>query len=154
MLTRAMGINFKSSLSLMRPALVRGIKTIPQPPGFVVGDVNQAYQAPPPKKTEGSLHWTLERAVCVGILPLTVAPFLSGVSTFVDSTMSALLLYHCYAGFQSCIFDYITMRVYGVYHKAAMYLLAFGTGVAGYGIYKIETNEGGLFPVIAKVWKA
>lgn len=154
MLTRAMGINLKSSVPLMRAALVRGIKTIPQPPGYVVGDVNQPYQAPPPKKMEGSLHWTLERIVCVGILPLTVAPFLSGVSTLVDSTMSALLLYHCYSGFQSCIIDYIPMRVYGAYHKAAMYLLALGTGVAGYGIYKIEKKEGGLFPVIAKVWKA
>ncbi|CUM63086.1 uncharacterized protein PRCAT00000651001 [Priceomyces carsonii] len=139
---------------LFRPALIRGIKTIPQPPGNIVGTVNDAYVTPPPHKLEGSLHWTAERLVAVGLVPLTLAPFLTGTSTMVDSTLSALLLAHCYIGFQACIYDYIPARVYGPYHSYAMWLLTFGTGVAGYGLYQIEKKEDGLSGIISKVWKA
>ena len=135
--------------SLIKPALVRGLKTIPQPPGFVVGTVNEAYVHPKPNKMHGSLHWTLERGVALGLVPLAAAPLFTGVSTVVDSTLSAFLLYHCYVGFQSCIIDYIPSRVYGSYHNYAMYLLTFGTGVAGYGIYQLEQKEGEITPALA-----
>lgn len=152
----------KSSLTTtVRPLLLanftRGIKTIPQPPGYIVGTVNDAYVPPPPHKLEGSLHWTSERIVAIGMLPLVLAPFITGgggASTLIDSTMSALLLFHCHTGFQSCIIDYIPKRVYGSYHNYAMYLLTFGTGIAGYGIYQIETKEGGVSNIISKLWKA
>ena len=86
--------------------------------------------------------------------PLIAAPFITGTSPL-DSAMAALLLYHCYAGFQSCIIDYIPKRVYGSIHTAVMGLLTFGTFVAGYGVYKIEQeNEDGLFGVLKKMWKA
>ncbi|ODV80371.1 uncharacterized protein CANTADRAFT_6010 [Suhomyces tanzawaensis NRRL Y-17324] len=147
------------SKALLRPSLARaitipGLPQVPQPPGNIIGTVNDAYVPPPPHKLEGSIHWTSERIVSVGLVPLTLAPFLTGASTIVDSTLSALLLYHCYAGFQSCITDYIPSRTYGKYHNYANYLLLFGTGVAGYGIYDIETREGGLGKVVSKVWKA
>ncbi|CAX44627.1 conserved hypothetical protein [Candida dubliniensis CD36] len=156
---------FKSSLissssnNIIRPLLltnIRGIKTIPQPPGYIVGTVNDAYVPPPPHKLEGSLHWTSERIVAIGMLPLVLSPFIAGggASTLLDSSMSALLLFHCYTGFQSCIIDYIPKRVYGSLHNYAMYLLTFGTGIAGYGIYQIETKEGGVSNIISKLWKA
>ncbi|CAK9438667.1 uncharacterized protein LODBEIA_P28910 [Lodderomyces beijingensis] len=144
--------------TLVKPAtttqLIRSIKTIPQPPGFIVGTVNDAYVPPKPHKLEGSLHWTAERLVSIGLVPLTLAPLFTGASTLVDSTLSALLLYHCYAGFQSCIIDYIPKRVYGAYHNYAMYLLTLGTAVAGYGVYEIEKKEGGLCHIVGKVWAA
>lgn len=153
-----------SLTTTVRPLLAnftRGIKTIPQPPGYIVGTVNDAYVPPPPHKLEGSLHWTSERIVAIGMLPLVLAPFITGggsvgggASTLIDSTMSALLLFHCHTGFQSCIIDYIPKRVYGSYHNYAMYLLTFGTGIAGYGIYQIETKEGGVSNIISKLWKA
>lgn len=153
-----------SLTTTVRPLLLanftRGIKTIPQPPGYIVGTVNDAYVPPPPHKLEGSLHWTSERIVAIGMLPLVLAPFITGggvgggASTLIDSTMSALLLFHCHTGFQSCIIDYIPKRVYGSYHNYAMYLLTFGTGIAGYGIYQIETKEGGVSNIISKLWKA
>lgn len=140
--------------SLLKPCLVRGIKTIPQPPGFIVGTVNDAYVPPGPKKFEGSLHWTSERAVAIGLVPLVLAPFLTGATTLLDSTMSGFILYHCYTGFQSCIIDYIPKRVYGSLFNFSMYLLTFGTGIAGYGIYQIETKEGGISTILSKLWKA
>ncbi|KAK6463150.1 succinate dehydrogenase membrane anchor subunit [Scheffersomyces coipomensis] len=137
------------------PLLIRGIKTIPQPPGYIVGTVNDAYVPPKAHKLEGSYHWTSERLVALGLAPLTLAPLLGGTSTLLDSTLSVLVLYHSYTGFQSCIIDYIPKRVYGSLHNYAMYLLTFGTGVAGYGLYKIETSEeGGVSGIVKKIYTA
>lgn len=140
---------------LFRPALVRGIKTIPQPPGNIVGTVNDAYVPPKASKSHGSYHWTSERIVSIGLLPLVGSSLAGSATGIIDTTMSAFLLYHCYCGFQSCITDYIPKRVYGPYHDYVMYLLTFGTGVAGYGIYNIEQKEeGGVAGVVSKLFKA
>ncbi|EGW34971.1 uncharacterized protein SPAPADRAFT_58095 [Spathaspora passalidarum NRRL Y-27907] len=147
------GLN-QSARLLIKPALIRGIKTIPQPPGYIVGTVNDAYVPPPPSKSEGSLHWTAERIVAVGMVPLVLAPLTTGTTTLLDSAMSSLLLFHCFAGFQSCIIDYIPKRVYGAYHTYCMWLLMGGTAFAGYGIYEIEKKEGGISNVVSKLWKA
>lgn len=134
---------------------IRGFKTIPQPPGNIVGTVNDAYVPPKASKSHGSIHWTSERAVAIGLLPLVAASFTLTTSVILDTSLSAFLLYHCYTGFQSCIIDYIPKRVYGTYHNAAMYLLTFGTGVAGYGIYEMEQKEeGGLAGIVSRLWKA
>lgn len=143
-----------SSGCIYKPMLIRGIKTIPQPPGFVVGTVNDAYVPPKPSKAHGSYHWTAERAVAIGLVPFCGIPAITGASTTVDSIMAGLLLYHSYVGFQSCIIDYIPKRVYGSYHNYAMYLLTFGTGVAAYGVYEIENKEGGITTILSKLWKA
>lgn len=140
---------------MFRPAFVRGIKTIPQPPGFIVGTVNDAYVTPKADKAHGSMHWTSERVVALGLVPLLASSFASSPSVMLDTTLSAFILFHSYIGFQSCIIDYIPKRVYGPYHNYAMYLLTFGSGVAGYGIYSMEQKEeGGLSSVISKVWNA
>lgn len=140
---------------LCRAALIRGIKTIPQPPGNIVGTVNDAYVPPKASKSHGSYHWTSERAVAIGLVPLVASSMFSGPSVILDTTLLSFLLYHCYTGFQSCIIDYIPKRVYGPWHNYAMYLLTFGTGVAGYGIYELEQREeGGLSSIVAKVYRA
>lgn len=129
-------------------------KTIPQPPGNIIGTVNDAYVPPAGNKLHGSLHWTFERVVVVGMTPLVLAPFITGTSPL-DSAMAGLLLYHCYAGFQSCIIDYIPKRVYGSLHSVAMAFLTFGAFVCGYGVYKIENEEeDGVFGILKKLWKA
>lgn len=144
------------SSSLARAGLLaRSLKTIPQPPGGVVGTVNDAYVPPKPEKTHGSYHWTSEKIVTIGMLPLIASSFAGTTSTVLDTALSAFLLYHVHSGFQSCIIDYIPKRVYGSLHDYAMYLLTFGSGVAAYGIYHIEQKEeGGLAGVVAKIYKA
>lgn len=80
---------------------------------------------------------------------------MTGTSVALDTTLSAFLLYHCHTGFQSCIIDYIPERVYGSYHNYAMYLLTFGSGVAGYGIYEMEKKEeGGLAGIVSRLFRA
>ncbi|WPK25109.1 hypothetical protein PUMCH_002412 [Australozyma saopauloensis] len=133
----------------------RSLTTIPQPPGGVTGNVNEAYVPPKPLKSHGSFHWTSERIVAVGLLPLVGSSFAGTSSTIIDTTLAAFMLYHVHSGFQSCIIDYIPLRVYGSFHKICMYLLTFGTGVAGYGVYEIEQKEeGGLAGVVSRIFKA
>lgn len=141
----------------LKPSVVqayRSIKTIPQPPGGIVGTVNDAYVAPKPDKTHGSLHWTTERAVAIATIPFVTLPMLTGTTTVIDAVMSGLLLVHSYTGFQSCIIDYIPKRTYGSLHNYAMYLLTFGTGVAAYGVYEIEKKEGGIASIVGRLWNA
>lgn len=147
-------LGLRTTRALPTP-LFRGFKTIPQPPGNIVGTVNDAYVAPPPDKKHGSWHWTLERVVAIGLVPLVGASFTLGLTAVLDTTLLAALLVHCYTGFQSCIIDYIPTRVYGAYHNYAMYLLTFGSGVAAYGIYDMEKREeGGLTGVVSRIFKA
>ncbi|ODQ78018.1 hypothetical protein BABINDRAFT_163059 [Babjeviella inositovora NRRL Y-12698] len=139
---------------LVRPSIVRALKTIPEPAGGIVGTVNDAYIVPSAQKLEGSYHWTSERLVAVGLVPLTVMPLAGGdFSATLDTALASLLLIHCHAGFQACIVDYIPKRVYGAIHSYAMMLLTFGTMVSGYGIYNLE-KEDGLTGLVKKLWKA
>ncbi|ODV97890.1 hypothetical protein PACTADRAFT_38318 [Pachysolen tannophilus NRRL Y-2460] len=132
------------------------IKTIPQPPGYVVGGVNDATAVPDSDKVHGSRHWTSERLVSAALIPLSAVPLVTGSSFgFVDSILSSLLILHCHIGFQSCIIDYIPLRVYGVWHHYAMYLLTFGSLVSAYGVYQIEKKEeGGVSGIVKKLAKA
>ncbi|RLV93563.1 Succinate dehydrogenase ubiquinone cytochrome b small subunit mitochondrial [Spathaspora sp. JA1] len=128
---------------------------IPQPPGYIVGTVNDAYIPPPTAHIEGSYHWTYERAITVGMVPLMMTPFVVGIDfPMVDATLSTLLLWHCHAGFKSCIIDYIPKRVYGIWYKISCWLLTTGTFVGMYGIYVMETSSNGLFDLVSKIWSA
>lgn len=129
------------------------LKQIPQPPGYIVGTVNDAYIPPHASKSHGSLHWTVERVIAIGLVPLATIPFVSGsFAPILDATFATLILAHSYIGFQACIIDYIPKRVYGSQHNYAMYLLTFGTFVAGYGIYLIEAKDVGIAGLLKKVW--
>ncbi|GMM29774.1 succinate dehydrogenase membrane anchor subunit [Martiniozyma asiatica (nom. inval.)] len=157
MLSSASRVGLGSRVNVKQLSAARSfLKTIPQPPGGIVGTVNDAFVPPPAAPLHGSKHWTFERIVVLGMAPLMTVPLITGESSMLlDSAMSSLLLYHCYAGFQSCIIDYIPKRVYGSIHDAVMWLLLLGTGVCGYGIYKIENEEKeGVWGVLKKLWRA
>lgn len=130
-------------------------KLIPQPPGHIVGDVNDAYIPPDSSFYHGSYHWAYERLASVAMVPLGLSPFIFGNDyPMVDYSFSTLLLYHVHSGFQSCIIDYIPKRVYGIWHKMAMGLLTLGSSVGLYGIYLLETADNGLFGLVAKIFGA
>lgn len=124
-----------------------------QPPGFVVGTVNEAYKPPDANELHGSFHWSYERIVALGLVPMTAAPFILGPDfPILDTVFCVSVLIHSHSGFKSCIIDYIPERVYGVWHKIACRMLSLGSFVSLYGIYLLETTENGLFDFIARLW--
>lgn len=130
-------------------------KKIEQPPGHIVGTVNDAYKIPLVSPYESNYHWTYERMVAIGLIPMTAVPFALGVDfPYLDAAFCLTLLFHIHSGFKSCIIDYIPERVYGVWHRIACRLLALGSFVSMYGIYLIETTENGLFELITRIWGA
>lgn len=156
---------------LVRPAVMnqkRGLRLIPRmpkmptfesfklkndPPGNIVGTVNDAYVPPEYCPPEGSFHWAYERIVTVSMVPLMAFPFVGGVEyPIVDALMSTLVLAHCRYGIQSCIVDYIPLRRFQGWHKLALALLNVGTGVSMYGIYKLETEDNGAWDLVIKLW--
>lgn len=126
-----------------------------QPPGFIVGTVNDAYKAPEPDHYHGSNHWTYDRFLAISLVPLTAVPFVMGVNfPMIDTAFCLAVLFHSYSGFKSCIIDYIPERVYGFWHRAAMKLLTLGSAISIYGIYVLETTENGLFDLVSKIFGA
>ncbi|CCK67964.1 protein SHH4 KNAG_0A02750 [Huiozyma naganishii CBS 8797] len=131
------------------------LPTLPQKPGGVAGDVNDSSTVPAEDPLHGSRHWTLDTAVSLSLVPLVGIPlvFVGPVSTVADTMLSAMLLAHCYSGFQSCIIDYVSKRVYGRIHSYAMWLLRIGSLVSLFGIYILETESDGLVGLMRRMWR-
>ncbi|GAW11373.1 hypothetical protein EKO27_g644 [Xylaria grammica] len=128
---------------------------LPPGPQVIKGTVNDAVPVPDPAPTHGSYHWTFERLIAAGLIPLTVAPFASGsLNPALDATLCALLLVHSHSGFQSIIIDYVPKRKYPGAYKASLLLLNIATVLVGVGLYEFETNDVGVTETIKRVWKA
>lgn len=126
-----------------------------QPPGFVVGTVNDAYVPPEPNLFHGGHHWSYEKIVTGALIPLTVAPFIFGTEIpIVDTAFGVTCLLHAHMGIKSCIIDYIPKRVYGIWHTYASRLLTLGTSLGFYGIYELETSSNGIFELLKNLWGA
>lgn len=156
---RLLGLRPSFALQFARPLLLKPnfskFKKIEQPPGHIVGTVNDAYKIPLVSHYEGSYHWTYERILAMSLLPLSVFQYGAGCDyPLVDTAFCLTLLFHAHSGFKSCIIDYIPERVYGFWHRAASRLLSLGSFVAMYGIYVLETTENGLFDLVSRVWGA
>lgn len=138
-----------------RPRLPKlpSFKLTPDPPGNIIGTVNDAHIPPKFDISHGSYHWMYERIITVGMAPLVVFPFVAGVDyPLIDAGLCTLVLLHSRYGLQSCIIDYIPLRKFGFWHKLAMFLLNIGSFVSLYGIYIIETENNGLADLISKLW--
>ncbi|KAI0547041.1 mitochondrial succinate dehydrogenase cytochrome b560 subunit D [Xylaria curta] len=128
---------------------------LPPGPQVIKGTVNDAVPVPDPKPTHGSYHWTFERVIAAGLVPLTVAPFASGsLNPGLDAVLCALMLVHSHAGMQSIIIDYVPQRKYPGAYKASLWLLNIATVLAGIGLYEFETNDVGVTEAVKRVWKA
>ncbi|KAI2622441.1 CybS-domain-containing protein [Hypoxylon sp. NC1633] len=128
---------------------------LPPGPQVIKGTVNDAAPIPDPHPTHGSYHWTFERVVAAGIIPLTLAPFAgSSLNPGLDAVLCSLLLVHSHVGFQSVIIDYIPTGRFPKSRKAAMWLLNAATALVGIGLYEFETNDVGLTEAVKRVWKA
>ncbi|KAI0384232.1 CybS-domain-containing protein [Hypomontagnella monticulosa] len=156
-----------SRQQLIRPAIAMDVARItafhtssrrsllPPGPQVIKGTVNDPAPVPDPHPTHGSYHWTFERLVAAGIIPLTVAPFAgSSLNPGLDAVLCSLLLVHCHLGFQSVLIDYIPIKRYPTSRKLSMWLLNGVTVLVGVGLYEFETNDVGLTEAVKRVWKA
>lgn len=133
----------------------RSLFTVPQPPGNIVGGVNDAVKLPTPSPSHGSYHWSFERLVSIGLVPLVTVPFAVGApAPLLDASLGALLIAHSHIGLGACITDYIPKRKYGKLHDISFWALYAGTAVCLYGLYEFETNDIGLSETIRKTWNA
>ncbi len=151
------------SSSKKEPSSAATAADLSSPPGqgskgvaAVTGTVNDTVRFPAPNKAHGSYHWTFERLVSVGLVPLTVMPFASAgsMNPSMDAVLVSALIVHSHIGFDSCIVDYIPRRKYGTLAGVAKWALRAGTVLAFVGFYEFQTNDVGATEAIKRVWRA
>ncbi|PHH67307.1 hypothetical protein CDD81_24 [Ophiocordyceps australis] len=128
---------------------------LPPGPQIIQGGVNDPAPIPKPSPAHGSFHWTFERILAAGLVPLTIAPFAAGsLNPTMDAVLCSVLLLHSHMGFQQVIIDYIPKRRYPGLRKLFWWGLNATTITVGIGMYEFETNDVGLTEAIKKIWKA
>ncbi|KAF2753152.1 mitochondrial succinate dehydrogenase cytochrome b560 subunit D [Pseudovirgaria hyperparasitica] len=128
---------------------------LPPEPQTVLGTVNDPAPVPTPSPTHGNYHWSFERLISAGLIPLTIAPFVGGsLNPTLDAVFCATMLVHSHIGFQAILIDYIPIKRMPGVRKFFMWLLNAATVVVGIGLYEFETNDVGVTEAIKKLWHA
>ncbi|KAI0014980.1 CybS-domain-containing protein [Xylariomycetidae sp. FL0641] len=128
---------------------------IPPGPQVIKGTVNDPAYVPPPSPTHGSYHWTFDRVIAAGLIPLSVAPFAAGsLNPGTDAVLCALLLIHSHTGLQSIVTDYVPKSRFPKARTSATWLVNAATALVGLGLYEFETNDVGITETVKRVWKA
>ncbi|KAH7390883.1 mitochondrial succinate dehydrogenase cytochrome b560 subunit D [Phaeosphaeria sp. MPI-PUGE-AT-0046c] len=128
---------------------------LPPLPQKIIGTTNDPVPVPEPSYAHGSYHWSFERIVSAGLIPLTLAPFAAGsLNPVTDSILCALLVVHSHIGFEACIIDYFPSKRVPTVRKAAMWALRIGTVTLGIALYSFETNDVGITEAVARLWHA
>ncbi|EAU34304.1 succinate dehydrogenase cytochrome b small subunit, mitochondrial precursor [Aspergillus terreus NIH2624] len=128
---------------------------LPPLPQVVQGTMNDPAPIPKPSPSHGSYHWTFERLVSVGLIPLTIAPFAAGsLNPVMDAVLCSLLVVHSHIGFQASIIDYFPERRVPKFRTFLNWLLRAFTLTTAVGLYEFETNDVGVTEAIKRVWKA
>jgi succinate dehydrogenase (ubiquinone) membrane anchor subunit len=116
---------------------------------------NDAAPVPSPSPSHGSYHWTFERLVSAGLIPLTIAPFAAGsLNPLTDAILCGTILIHSHIGFGALVVDYIPTHRIPKTRKLFDWGLKLATVVVGVGLYEFETNDVGLTEGIKRVWTA
>jgi succinate dehydrogenase (ubiquinone) membrane anchor subunit len=75
---------------------------MPPGPQVIEGGINEPAPVPKPSPIHGSYHWTFERLLSIGLIPLTIAPFAAGsLNPAMDAVLVFTLIVHSHMGFQS-----------------------------------------------------
>ncbi|KAH9863856.1 hypothetical protein J1614_009788 [Plenodomus biglobosus] len=128
---------------------------LPPLPQKIEGTTNDPVPVPNPDYAHGSYHWTFERIVSAGLIPLTLAPFAAGsLNPITDSILCALLVVHSHIGFEACIIDYFPKARVPKIRAAANWALRLGTLTLGVALYSFETNDVGITEAVARLWHA
>ncbi|OQD84928.1 hypothetical protein PENANT_c011G11028 [Penicillium antarcticum] len=117
--------------------------------------VNDPAPIPETHPSEGSYHWTFERAVCVGLVPLTIAPFAAGsLHPVMDAILCSLIVAHSHIGFQAAIVDYFPPKRVPKFRSLCNWLLRAFTLTTAVGLYEFETNDVGVTEALRRIWTA
>ncbi|KAI8933589.1 hypothetical protein NX059_009319 [Plenodomus lindquistii] len=171
MLSTATTSTTRSITQQLRPALQRTVvpqstriaafhatqrnQILPPLPQKIVGTTNDPVPVPNPDYAHGSYHWSFERIVSAGLIPLTLAPFAAGsLNPVTDSILCALLVVHSHIGFEACIIDYFPKARIPKIRAAANWALRLGTLTLGVALYSFETNDVGITEAVARLWHA
>ncbi|CAO2657964.1 Nn.00g072240.m01.CDS01 [Neocucurbitaria sp. VM-36] len=128
---------------------------LPPLPQKIVGTANEPVPVPDPSPSHGSYHWTFERLVSAGLIPVTIAPFAAGsLNPLTDSILCALLIIHSHIGFEACIVDYFPKKRVPLLFASSMWALRIGTVALGLALYSFETNDVGITEAITRLWHA
>ncbi|KAF6820786.1 succinate dehydrogenase cytochrome b small subunit [Colletotrichum sojae] len=120
-----------------------------------VGPLNDPAPVPPPSPAHGSYHWTFDRILAAGLVPITITPFAAGsLNPASDAILCALILIHSHTGFQNIIIDYVPTHTYPKLRKGTMWALNIATALVGLGLYEFETSDVGVTEAVARIWKA
>jgi succinate dehydrogenase (ubiquinone) membrane anchor subunit len=116
---------------------------------------NDAVPVPPANPSHGSYHWTFERLISAGLIPLTIAPFASGsLNPTMDAILCGAILIHSHIGFEAIVTDYIPGWRLPKTKKVFWWGLRAATVMVGVGLYEFETNDVGVTEAIKRVWTA
>ncbi|KAI5849397.1 CybS-domain-containing protein [Morchella snyderi] len=133
----------------------KSLSILPAGRQVIEGTINEPAPIPEPNAANGSYHWSFERLLSVGLIPLTVAPFaLGSVSPVTDAILGASVVIHSHIGFEAVIIDYIPARKHPTARKVFMWGLKGATVLALVGLYEFETNDVGITEAVKRVWTA
>ncbi|RDX54616.1 mitochondrial inner membrane protein [Lentinus brumalis] len=142
----------------LRPLALQGAADFAYVPGGPIfrGSVNDPTPFPPPSKSHGSYHWAFERLLSAGLVPLTVASFVTSGTNYpiIDGLLGVSLVMHSHIGFDSIVVDYLHPRKFPVLGRIVTWTLRATTVGVLVGIYQFNTNDIGLTELIAKAWHA
>ncbi|KAL0935279.1 succinate dehydrogenase cytochrome b small subunit [Colletotrichum truncatum] len=117
--------------------------------------VNDPAPVPPPSPAHGSYHWSFDRILAAGLVPITITPFAAGsLNPTTDAILCALILIHSHTGFQNIIIDYVPTPTYPKLRKGTMWALNIATALVGLGLYEFETSDVGVTEAVSRMWKA
>jgi succinate dehydrogenase (ubiquinone) membrane anchor subunit len=128
---------------------------LPPGPQVLEGGINEPTPVPSPHPSHGSYHWTFERILAVGLIPLTVTPFAAGsLNPTTDAILCAAILIHSHMGFQAVVIDYVPSRRFPKSRKLVNWSLNLATLLVAVGLYEFETNDVGVTEAIKRIWQA
>jgi len=128
---------------------------LPAGPQNIEGTVNDAAKIPHSSPSHGSYHWTFERLISLGLVPLTITPFVSGsLNPITDAVLVGLVIIHSHIGFDALIVDYIPNRKYPRTKQIFDWGLRLATLTVAVGLYEFETNDVGVTEALKRIWTA
>jgi succinate dehydrogenase (ubiquinone) membrane anchor subunit len=129
--------------------------------------VNEPTTFPPANKSHGSHHWTFERLLAAGLVPLTGAAFVTSGSftPLLDGLLGISLIVHSHIGvrflttlplsfcffhlahsaggikFDSVLVDYLHKRKFPKLGPLITWTLRLTSVAVGVGVYQFNTND-------------